>query len=262
MPRVYPQAITTWRDTYTILLRKSKSPAIRQRDGLDKEQLLLQPSSTKAPKSTSYSLPSKPIETMASKPTGSQTSSCPVCKTTVPVNPHYPNYLCWSCHAKATDAHGRTVTFHTSSTGAFEAHFKDDGSLASEVTKSHTVYVGALKAWADKSHKGGTVLMPYREREQPHGTCPVCHTSVSISPRYPNYLCRWCCDRAVDAQGRPLKFYNASASGGFEAQFKHDGSPATEVTENHTVYVGFLKVWADEARFGGIVLTPYREKRQ
>jgi hypothetical protein len=50
-------------------------------------------------------------------------------------------------------------------------------------------------------------------------------------------------------------------SGGFDARFKHDGSPAPEVTESHTAYVGFLKVWADEARFGGIVLTPYREKK-
>ena len=102
---------------------------------------------------------------------------------------------------------------------------------------------------------------PSSERIQPHSTCPICHTSVQINPRYPNYLCSGCCDRAVDAQGRRLEFYNASLSGGFEARFKHDGSPAPEVTENHTIYVGFLKVWADEARFGGIVLTPYREKK-
>jgi hypothetical protein len=169
--------------------------------------------------------------------------------------------LCWSCHDKATDAHGRRLTFQTSSTGGFEAHFKDDGCLAGEVTKSHAVYVGALKVWADEGRMGGTVLTPYRERIQPHSTCPICHTSVQINPRYPNYLCWGCCDRAVDAQGRQLEFYNASMSGGFEARFKHDGSPAPEVTESHTVYVGFLKVWADEARFGGIVLTPYREKK-
>jgi hypothetical protein len=198
---------------------------------------------------------------MASKPTGSQTSSCPVCTTSVPINPRYPNYLCWSCHDKATDPHGRRLTFQTSSTGGFEAHFKDDGSLASEVTKSHTVYVGALKVWADEGHMSQTVLTPYRERSQPYRTCPVCHASVQSNPRYPNYLCRWCCDRAVDAQGRQLEFYNTSMSGGFGARFKHDGSPAPEVTESHTAYVGFLKVWADEARFGGIVLTPYREKK-
>jgi hypothetical protein len=198
---------------------------------------------------------------MASKPTGSQTSSCPVCKASVPINPRYPNYLCWRCHDNATDAHGRTLTFHTSRTGGFEAKFKDDGSLASEVTKNHTVYVGALKAWADEGRMGGTVLTPYRERSQPHGICPVCHTSVEINPRYPNYLCQLCCDRAVDAQGRQLDLYNISVSGGFKAHFKQDGSPAPEVTESHIVYVGFLKVWADEARFGGIVLTPYREKK-
>lgn len=108
---------------------------------------------------------------------------------------------------------------------------------------------------------GGIVLTPYRERIQPHSTCLICHTSVQMNPRYPNYLCWGCYDRAVDAQARQLEFYNASMSGGFEARFKHDGSPAPEVTESHTVYVGFLKVRADEARFGGIVLTPYREKK-
>lgn len=202
---------------------------------------------------------------MASNPMVAQSSSCPVCKTSVPANPRYPNYLCWSCHDKATDAQGRRVTFHTSSTGGgFEARFQDDGSLAGEVTRSHTVYVGALKAWADKNHKGGIVLTPYRESSQPHGngTCPVCHMSVPINPRYPNYLCRFCTGRAVDVQGRPLAFCNTSVGGGFAAHFIHDGSLAPEVTENHTVYVGFLKVWADEARFGGIVLTPYREKKK
>jgi hypothetical protein len=108
---------------------------------------------------------------------------------------------------------------------------------------------------------GGTVLQPYLESHQPpRGTCPVCHTSVQIEPRYPHLLCGRCCGRAVDARGRPLTFHNSS--GGFEARFKHDGSLAREVTENHTVYVGFLKVWADEARFGGYVLTPFREPRQ
>ena len=195
---------------------------------------------------------------MASKSTGSQ--ACPVCKTSLPVNPRYLSYLCWSCHGKATDAHGRLLTFHTASSGAFEARFKDDGSLASEISKNHTVYVGALKVWADEAHMSGTVLTPYREREQPHGTCPVCHVSVSLNARYPDYLCRDCCGKAVDAKGRPLAFFNADVGGGFEARFRDDKSLAREVTENHTVYVGFLKVWADEARFGGYVLTPYRGK--
>ncbi|KAE9378442.1 hypothetical protein N431DRAFT_435553 [Stipitochalara longipes BDJ] len=201
---------------------------------------------------------------MASKATGPQYSPCPVCKKSLEINPRYPNRVCSTCEGRATDAHGRLLTFGTGAkTNDFEARFADDGSLASEVTKNHTVYVGSLKVWAADAHMGGTVLQPYRESHQPpYGTCPVCHTSVQINPRYPHLLCGRCCGRAVDSQGRPLTFHNASPSGGFEARFKHDGSLAREVTEHHTVYVGFLKVWADEARFGGYVLTPFREPRQ
>ena len=43
-------------------------------------------------------------------------------------------------------------------------------------------------------------------------------------------------------------------SGGFEAHFKDDDSMAEDVTESHIVFVDGAKVWADEARFGGIVL--------
>jgi hypothetical protein len=166
--------------------------------------------------------------------------------------------LCWRCTDRATDAHGRKLTFHISSTSNFEARFKSDGALAGEVTKSHNAYVGALKVWADEAHMGGIVLTPYREKNHPQGKCPVCHTSVRLNPRYPDYLCQWCCEKAVDAQGRPITFH---VPRNFEARFKHDGSPAPVVTESHTAYVGFLKVWAEEAHFGGIVVTPYRERR-
>jgi hypothetical protein len=126
--------------------------------------------------------------------------------------------------------------------------------------ESHTVYVGALKVWAKYDDKVGIVLTPFREGDRPHGNCPICHTSLTINERYPDYLCGECADRAVDARGRPLQFYNTDIGGGFEARFTEDGSLAREVSESHVVYVGFLKVWADEARFGGTVLTPFRKK--
>lgn len=40
---------------------------------------------------------------------------------------------------------------------------------------------------------------------------------------------------------------------------KDDRKPADVVTESHIVFVDGIKIWADEARFGGIVLERYKE---
>lgn len=90
-------------------------------------------------------------------------------------------------------------------------------------------------------------------------SCPICTSTVSISQRYPNHLCPQCAGKAVDANGRELEFYNTAMSGGFEARFKDDKKPADEVTEGHIVFVDGIKIWADEARFGGIVLEPCKD---
>ncbi|KAF2430936.1 hypothetical protein EJ08DRAFT_649266 [Tothia fuscella] len=84
--------------------------------------------------------------------------------------------------------------------------------------------------------------------------CPTCETSLPKSLRYPKLLCSQCYDKAVDANGRALTFFNAEMSGGFEAHFKDDDTIAEDVTKSHIVFVNGKKVWADEARFGGIVL--------
>jgi hypothetical protein len=91
-------------------------------------------------------------------------------------------------------------------------------------------------------------------------SCPICATTVRPNPRYPNYLCGHCASKAVDAKGRPLSFYNASMSGGLEAKFTDDGSPAEEVTRTQIVFVNGRKCFADEARFGGIVLEAIPEQ--
>jgi pilus assembly protein CpaE len=56
--------------------------------------------------------------------------------------------------------------------------------------------------------------------------------------------------RATDAQQRPLQFGNISFSGGFRARYADTG----EVYDSHTCFIDGVKCWADEARFGGIVI--------
>jgi hypothetical protein len=45
-------------------------------------------------------------------------------------------------------------------------------------------------------------------------------------------------------------------SGGFVATFADDKAPAEAVSRDHIVFVDGLRCWADEARFGGIVVRP------
>jgi hypothetical protein len=86
--------------------------------------------------------------------------------------------------------------------------------------------------------------------------CPICRTEVDPSPRYRDYLCKECRSRAVDGDGRPLKFYNTSLSGGFEAIYADDNTPAEAVTRDKIAFVDGVQCTANEAYFGGIVIRP------
>jgi ribA/ribD-fused uncharacterized protein len=80
--------------------------------------------------------------------------------------------------------------------------------------------------------------------------CPICFQSVPHWERYPRAVCSDCFEKACDDQGQKLSFFNISMGGGFEAF-------VTETQEkylSHTCYVEGVECWADEFRFGGIVI--------
>lgn len=83
--------------------------------------------------------------------------------------------------------------------------------------------------------------------------CPICSTPVPHQERYPRAVCRACYDKACDDQGRTLKFYNTSMGGGFKAVV----ADTQEEYPGHICYIGGMECWADEARFGGIVIQPH-----
>ncbi|GID95267.1 hypothetical protein Adi01nite_46790 [Amorphoplanes digitatis] len=89
--------------------------------------------------------------------------------------------------------------------------------------------------------------------------CPICRADLPASERYPDRLCAGCAARAVDTEGRPLTFYNVAFSGGFRAVFTDDGTDADQVSRDHIVLVDGIRCWADEHRFGGIVVRPAPE---
>ncbi|MEQ8302040.1 MAG: hypothetical protein RIB47_01520 [Cyclobacteriaceae bacterium] len=83
-----------------------------------------------------------------------------------------------------------------------------------------------------------------------HYQCPICKVDLQPNPRYPNYVCTTCADRATDKEGRKLKFSNIDVSGGYVARF----GDTNEAYHSHTCYIDGLECHADEARFGGIVI--------
>jgi hypothetical protein len=83
--------------------------------------------------------------------------------------------------------------------------------------------------------------------------CPICTTPVPHRERYPLAVCGGCCDKACDDRGRKLNFDNVLMSGGFEAIV----ADTKEESASHICYIEGVECWADEARFGGIVIQPY-----
>ena len=80
--------------------------------------------------------------------------------------------------------------------------------------------------------------------------CPICGKELRFNPRHPKYVCSNCAKLATDKAGRKLQFFNYSLSGGFKAVY--DDTKA--VYDCNVCFINGIECWADEARFGGIVI--------
>jgi hypothetical protein len=99
------------------------------------------------------------------------------------------------------------------------------------------------------------VLTFYQPDADPYDVsqpCPLCKIGQPASSRYPNYVCSSCVAEAKDAFGRAVDFQNTAMSGGYEAVCIATG----EVSRSHRCFIRGVECDADEARFGGIVVTP------
>lgn len=92
--------------------------------------------------------------------------------------------------------------------------------------------------------------MKASQEEDSSQLCPICGTAQRPNPRYPRYLCPDCAAQASDESGRQLEFSNVILSGGFEAAYADTG----ELRESHVCFIRGVRCWADEARFGGIII--------
>lgn len=88
--------------------------------------------------------------------------------------------------------------------------------------------------------------------------CPVCGTvHTHQDQRYKNYVCQDCEKRATCSHERPVVGYNTGPFGGFEARHYDRGdNRCDQVTADHRVWIDGVEFRMNEARFGGIVVTP------
>jgi len=93
--------------------------------------------------------------------------------------------------------------------------------------------------------------------------CPIClETLTHFCPRYPKAICSKCADSNIkDNDGNLVSFHNIYISGGFISKHtinnNYNNSVIVEKKE-HECWVNNgienIKCYADEARFGGIVI--------
>lgn len=80
--------------------------------------------------------------------------------------------------------------------------------------------------------------------------CPICGIPLKKYEAYPNYVCMDCYDKATDINGRKLEFFNLGIGGGYGSEY----SDIKEEYLSHECYIEGKHCWADEAKFGGIVI--------
>jgi recombinational DNA repair protein (RecF pathway) len=85
-------------------------------------------------------------------------------------------------------------------------------------------------------------------------SCPICGAPVAPVARYPRCVCVTCAAKAVARDGRLLRFFNLSVSGGFGAEYAENHEPYN----SHVCYIDGVKCLADEAHMGGIVIQTAR----
>lgn len=82
--------------------------------------------------------------------------------------------------------------------------------------------------------------------------CPICSGPAPISERYSRTVCAECAALAKAPDGRPVQFFNVDLSGGFAGHYSDDYTPYG----SHMCVIRGVECWAEEGRFGGIVIQP------
>jgi hypothetical protein len=108
----------------------------------------------------------------------------------------------------------------------------------------------AYQAKQAKEEKAKGMECDYGESAPNTQYCPICSKPVMPDPRYPRHVCGECADKACSKDGRALSFFNLSIGGGIGAVYDDTGEPYL----SQDCYIDGVKCFADDARFGGIVI--------
>ena len=79
-------------------------------------------------------------------------------------------------------------------------------------------------------------------------SCPICNDKMNYFERYPNMVCHKCVEKTLTEKDEKIEFYNIDHTGGFYSLVND------EKGNIHECYIEDQKCYADEARFGGIVI--------
>jgi len=80
--------------------------------------------------------------------------------------------------------------------------------------------------------------------------CPLCNATIHNWARYPRSVCGDCAALTVTANGDKIEFYNPYVAGSGFASIVNG-----QKGEEHICYINGNKCYADEFRFGGIVVS-------
>jgi hypothetical protein len=84
-----------------------------------------------------------------------QQHHCPICDAELPYMSRYPNYVCQSCAAKATDQAGRKLKFfNTHAGGGFKAVYAG----SEDEHPGHECFIDGRRCHAGEAYMGGTVV--------------------------------------------------------------------------------------------------------
>ena len=87
--------------------------------------------------------------------------------------------------------------------------------------------------------------------------CPICTLSTHTFMRYKDAVCDDCIEDndILDSMGYTVEFENRDFFGGFAA-IHYNNNGGYFVDDDHICFIKGNKFYADEARFGGIVILP------
>ncbi|WP_179007391.1 hypothetical protein [Winogradskyella forsetii] len=83
--------------------------------------------------------------------------------------------------------------------------------------------------------------------------CSNCKVEKGFQQRYPKSICGSCHEKITDISGRKVEFFNTHWSGG-GCQGYYIGTEQKEKYDSELCYINVKEYFAEEARFGGIVI--------